>query len=179
MIEGARQLLAQVLTVDAVNVKIAGLNTRLRTSGGWLDEVPLLPTDSDPAINGVQDLWHRSFREITRPGVGYMIGVMGQGAVGLLASGMNRMTLPLHIECVSEVTDDQEKAIQQVSTIYAAVLRVLEDMEGTMLTGVTPPIAGVLVGSGSFEVFTLDAAASGKILLVRARHDLTVDDARN
>lgn len=178
MIEGGRQLVGQVLTADAVNIKIALLNTRLRGTPGWAHDVPLLPIDSDPSINGVQDLWSRTFREITRPGVGYMIAVLGEGTVALKASGMNRWTMWLNIDCVSETTD-QETAFQQAGVIYDAVKLVLEDFEGTILTGVTPPVAGVLVGEGRWEMFTVDAAASGKLVMCRAKHLVTVDDMRN
>lgn len=176
-IEGARQLIKQVLTVDAVNAKITLLNARMRNTPGWEDDVPMLPQRSDPSQNGVQDLWSRTFREITRPGIGYMIAVTRPGVVGLMSSGMNRWTMPIVFDCVSGVTD-QETAFQQAGVLYDAVKLVLEDFEGTILTGVTPPVAGVLVGSGTWEMLTLDAAAAGKIIFCRAVHDLTVDDAR-
>lgn len=178
MIEGARQIVAQVLTVDAINTQLIALNARLRPSAGWKRDVPLLPQSADPSAHGVQDMWHKSFRDITRPGVGYMVGILRSMRAELKASGGNRMTLPLWIECQSEA-QDQERALQQAGLLYQAVLYVLEDMESVSLDNVTPPLSVVLVGTGEAEAIVIDAAAAGKILAIRARHDLTVDDYRS
>lgn len=178
MIEGARQLVAQVLTVSAVNAQVTALNTRLSGSAGWLGAVPALPTDANPARNGVQDMWHKTYRELTRPGVGYMVGVLRAGRSELKASGKNRMTLPLWVECHG-VPTDQETAVQQAGVLYQAVLYVLETMESVALANVTPPLACVLINPADIEMINIDAAASGKLLGMRARFDLTVDDARS
>ncbi len=178
MIEGARQLIAQVLTVSAVNTQLAALNTRLGASAGWLGTVPSLPSDANPARNGVQDMWHKTYRELTRPGVGYMVGVLRSGRSELKASGKNRMTMSLWVECHGQLTD-QETAIQQAGVLYQAVLYVLETVESVALANVIPPLALVLVSPADVEAINIDASAAGKLMGVRARFDITVDDARS
>jgi hypothetical protein len=178
VIEIARQVVAQVLTVSAVNTQITALNTRFHNSAGWLGDIPTLPTSSDPRNNGVQDMWHKTYRELTRPGVGYMVGVLRAGKAELKASGKNRMTLSLWVECNGQPTD-QESAIQQASIIDQAVRYVLEGAESVTLANVSPVAGLVLVSTADIEAINVDAAASGKILGIRSRYDVTVDDARS
>lgn len=179
MIEGARQLVKQILTVAAVNAQISALNTRFQNSAGWLGAVPTLPTDSNPARNGVQDMWHTTYRELTRPGVGYMVGVLRSGKSALKSSGNNRMTIPLWIECHGDTKQDQETSLQQASIIYQAVLYVIETLEGAILANVSPTVACVLVDAADIEAINIDAAAAGKLLGIRAKFDTTIDDARS
>lgn len=178
MIEGARQLVAQVLTVSAVNAQIVALNTRFANSAGWLGAVPQLPSDSNPARHGVQDMWAKTYRELTRPGAGYMVGVLRSGKSELKASGKNRMTLPLWLECHGKA-DDQETTFQQASIIDQAILYVLETLESVALANVSPPVACVLISAADVEAINIDAAASGKLLGIRRKYDITIDDARS
>lgn len=179
MIEGARQLVAQVLTVSAVNAQLTALNTRLGSSVGWLGAVPPLPTSSDPRLHGVQDMWHKTYRELTRPGVGFMVAVLRSGTSALKSSGNNRMTIPLWVECHGDTKLDQETALQQAGVMYQAVLYVLETLEGAQLANVTPPIACVLINAADVEAINIDASAAGKLLGIRAKFDITIDDARS
>ena len=178
MIIGAQLLVPQVLTAAAVNAQISALNTRFAAATGWLGTVPSLPTSSDPRLNGVQDMWHKTFRELTRPGLGYMVGVLRAGKSELKASGKNRMTLPFWIECHGTASD-QETTFQQACIIDQAALYVLETLEGVAVANVTPPVACVLISAADVEAINIDAAAAGKLLGIRRRYDLTIDDARS
>lgn len=169
MIEAARQLVPTVLTVAALNAMLATENTRCGTS------VPTLPT-----TNGVQDMWAKTFLELTRPGIGYMIGALpGQKTqVELKAAGFNRTwKVPLWIEYQSAATD-AETALAQVGVTERAVLYVLEGLEGQK-TGWTPPAGITLIETGALEILVFDAEAAGQLLGFRVRYDLTIDDQRS
>lgn len=178
MIEIARQVIAQVLTVSAVNTQITALNTRFHNSASWLGDVGALPSSTDPRNNGVQDMWHKTYRELTRPGVGYMVGVLRSGRSELKASGKNRMVIPVWFECHGAMLD-QETTIQQASIIDQAVLYVVETMEGVTLANVSPPAGVVLISAADIEAVNVEAAGAGKLLGIRRKYDFTIDDVRS
>lgn len=166
MIEAARQLVASVLTTEAVNAQLAIQNTRFTISVPYVDEE-----------TGVQPLYQKMPRDLPRPGIGYMVAALRDGTVELKTQGKNRMVIPLTVEYVSQATE-VETAHQQAGITEAAVRYVLETLEGQTLA-VTPPVGVVLVSAATIMLGIVDVVASGNLIGFRARYDLTIDDQRS
>lgn len=174
MIIGAQLMVPQYLTVATINAGIVALNTRLAGVTGYT------ATDQLPT-GGVVDMAGTTFLDLPRPCIGYMVGVLKEGATELKRQGKSRMILPLWVDYVCKQNATLAAAQQAAAVTAQAVLYALEAMEGQQLAGVTGlPIGCVLIGPNvSMEIVLVDIAAAGKLFGFRTRYDLTFDDVRN
>lgn len=179
MIEGARQFVKAMLTPAAVNAQIDLQNTRFANVPGWVN------VQHVDATTGVQDMWAKAFRDLPRPGIGYLISALADGDSELLVEGKSRMTVPVWVDYSCPGNVDKETALQHIGVTAAAILRVFESMEsnnlGTVLgVTITPNVQlANIKPSVLMQPVSLGAQEAGQQLGVRMRFDLVIDDLRS
>lgn len=151
MIETLRRIVPAVITVSAMNTQIDALNTQYTASVDHL------------GTNGVLHMWNKTWHDLPKPCVAYLIGYDKDGKTQLQWNGLRRATVPIWFYLLPALSHDFETAFQNLGIMFEALTQLIDafppnGLEQQQLAGVSPTRAIALVQAGQMRNFTLEAA---------------------